>query len=352
MADAKVYDRQRNQLAGSAETYAPKNEAIADGQASVHQKFRAQGNAAVKDHLAAGRLKPDEVRAMARKYAQRAEQARKAGDMPRYARHAGRAMGLDDAVRFMAHGNGTTELSGETMTATDLSSISDAMCIYNPKGDEADTVKRQVAGISALHKRGNTKQAKSAMAALIKSKTSRARKMSDGSTRAHTPAEVQAGLERMGAINLSGGTVGTVDLAGDLATRLFPDAASLKKAAGKLASMPDALKPRMKAMIMQRAKALGCTVSLANELRDSRIVDLSVSAEQRQKAKDVGLTFPGTLSYPLAGPDGKFSRALADKAVRMVGLGNVGSAAAIKKWLIAKLNANGAADLIPKEWKA
>ena len=41
---------------------------------------------------------------------------------------------------------------------------------------------------------------------------------------------------------------------------------------------------------------------------------------------------------------------MAKKAVGMVGLGNVASDTAIRRWLIAKLKANGASDLIPAAW--
>jgi hypothetical protein len=233
-----------------------------------------------------------------------------------------------------------------------VTSITDGMHAFNPSGDELDQVKRQCKGITALKKSGRTKQAQSAIDALVKAKTSRARKMPDGTTRAHTPTEVKAGLSQIGNLDLSGDHMSAIDLAGDMATRMLPDAAAVNKAVAKLKKLPPALQPHMKSMIVARAKALGMTVDLANTLKAHRTVDLSVPQAQRDAAKKAGLTFPGTDSYPLAGPDGKFSRSMATKAVNMVGLGNVGSAAAIRKWLMSKLKANGAGDLIPDAWSA
>jgi hypothetical protein len=87
------------------------------------------------------------------------------------------------------------------------------------------------------------------------------------------------------------------------------------------------------------------------ERRDmTRTVDLSVDQATRDAARRAGLTFPGTTSYPLADGSGKFSRTLASRAVRMVGLGNVASKARIRAWLVRKLRAHGAADLIPSSW--
>lgn len=73
----------------------------------------------------------------------------------------------------------------------------------------------------------------------------------------------------------------------------------------------------------------------------------------RRACKAKGLTYPGNggMSYPIGDRSGKFSRAQAAKAVRMVGLGK-GDKSAIKRWLVAKLKANGAADLIPADWKS
>jgi hypothetical protein len=130
-----------------------------------------------------------------------------------------------------------------------------------------------------------------------------------------------------------------IDLSGSVA-QLLPDADAVRKAAAHLMRLPEALRGPAKARILARAKALGITV------------DLAIPQAQRDKAKAAGLTFPGSTSYPLAGPDGKFSRALADKAVKMVQLGNVASSAAIRKWLMGKLRSNGASDLIPSNWNA
>ena len=41
----------------------------------------------------------------------------------------------------------------------------------------------------------------------------------------------------------------------------------------------------MKAMILARAKALGCSVDLANNLRTARLIDLAVDQAQRDAAK-------------------------------------------------------------------
>lgn len=153
------------------------------------------------------------------------------------------------------------------------------------------------------------------------------------------------------AKNLSSGAhVSTVDLASQ--DSLLPDMDSVKKAASKLTNLPPALRKSMAARLAARAKALGGSLDLANALHRQRIVDLAVDQAQRDAAKEAGLTFPGTDSYPLAGPDGKFDRGMATKACNMVGLGNVGTTPAIRKWLMAKLKANGAADLIPDGWNS
>jgi hypothetical protein len=231
-------------------------------------------------------------------------------------------------------------------------SITDGVHVFDPSGDERDQVARQVKGINALAKSGRKTQAKSAMTALVKSKTNRARKMPDGSVRAHTPTEVNAGLSRLGAVDLSGadlsgGNTMAVDLSG---SQLLPDMASVKKAAAKLSKLPPPLRKSMAARLQARAKQLGGSVSLSNT--NARIIDLAVDQAQRDAAKSAGLTFPGTDSFPLAGPDGKFSRSQASKAVRMVQLSNAASAPTIRKWLMSKLKANGASDLIPDAWQS
>lgn len=145
--------------------------------------------------------------------------------------------------------------------------------------------------------------------------------------------------------NLSGGNVTTtVDL-----SQMLPDMDAVRKAASKLSKLPPPLRKAMAARLVARAKQLGVTLNLSGPAA-AAVIDLSVDQATRDAAKSAGLTFPGTDSYPLAGPDGKFSTAMAKKAVAMVGLGNVGSKAAIQKWLMAKLKANGAADLIPDSW--
>lgn len=127
--------------------------------------------------------------------------------------------------------------------------------------------------------------------------------------------------------------------------QMLPDMAAVKRAARKLDKLPPALRTKAAARLKARAKALGGDLDLAR-------TPMGLRTAARRKAKAAGLTYPGTLSYPLAGADGKFSRSQAQKAVRMVGLGKVGSEDAIRRWLIAKLKANGAADLIPAGWKS
>lgn len=151
----------------------------------------------------------------------------------------------------------------------------------------------------------------------------------------------------------------------DLANELLPDMDAVRKAAGKLDKLPPPLRKAMVAKLMARAKELGATLNLSNGVaasidrgiaqglrQNARLVDLAVDQAQRDAAKSAGLTFPGTDSFPLAGPDGKFDRALATKAVRMVQLSNAASAPAIRKWLMSKLKANGAADIIPDAWSS
>lgn len=289
--------------------------------------------------------------------------------------------------------------------------IAEGVHVYDPKGDELAEVSRTVKGIDALKRRGNTKQAHALEAALVRGKTSRARKMPDGTVRAHTATEVQAGIRRLrggGTTNLAGGAMQTVDLAGyepqpyhadpdetvvcpkchkrndndarycdqcgfhlegapgvvvakagaslsnvNLAggtflAKMFPDATSVKKAAAKLGKLPPPLRKNLAAQLAKRAGQLGIKLTLANQARLA--LDLSVDQDTRDAARKAGLTFPGTTSYPLAGSDGKFTKAMAQKAVRMVGLGNVASNARIRTWLVGKLKANGCSTLIPSTW--
>lgn len=130
------------------------------------------------------------------------------GTVQRWARGGGK---VTDATRARAatalaeweRKRAEAHLSGSDAVSIDLASITDGMCTYDPKGDERDTVSRQVKGINALAKSGRKTQAKSAMTALVKSKTNRARKMSDGTVRAHTAMEVQSGLSKMGVVDLA-----------------------------------------------------------------------------------------------------------------------------------------------------
>lgn len=149
-------------------------------------------------------------------------------------------------------------------------------------------------------------------------------------------------------VQLSGGNRMSVDLASQ--SQLLPDMDSVRKAASKLSKLPPPLRKSMVARLQARAKQLGATLNLSTPT--GRYVDLAVDQAQRDTAKSAGLTFPGTDSFPLAGPDGKFDRGLATKAVRMVQLSNAASAPAIRKWLMTKLKANGATDLIPSTWNA
>lgn len=225
--------------------------------------------------------------------------------------------------------------------------LTDGMHVYDPKGDELDVARRTVRAIDAQRRRGATRQAQALEDSFVKAKTSRARKMPDGKVRSHTAGEVKAGLDRLRkTTNLSGGSMSAIDLAGS--TKFLPDAAAVKKAAAKLGKLPPPLRKNLAARIAKRAKELGISVSLANQVRTA--IDLSVDQATRDAARKAGLTFPGTTSYPLTGADGKFSRAMAEKAVRMVGLGNVASKARIRAWLVGKLKGNGCADLIPDSW--
>ncbi len=135
-----------------------------------------------------------------------------------------------------------------------------------------------------------------------------------------------------------------IDLAGGL-DRMLGTEAAVRKAWAAVSKLPKALQPSAKARILARAKALKIELSAA-----SPTIDLAVDQAQRDACKKAGLTFPGTDAYPLGDASGKFSRAMATKAIRMVGLGSVGSASAIRKWLASKLKANGAGDLIPSAW--
>ncbi len=224
-------------------------------------------------------------------------------------------------------------------------SVSDGMCIYDPKGDERETARRTVRAIDALRRRKATRQASALEESFVRAKTSRARKMSDGTVRSHTDNEVRAGMDRLRKTDLAGGTVEPIDLA---ETRFLPDAAAVRKAAAKLGKLPPALRKNLQARIVKRAKELGIGVALANEVRSA--IDLSVDQATRDAARKAGLTFPGTTSYPLADSEGKFSRSMARKAVRMVGLGNVASEARIRAWLVRKLREHGAQDLVPTTW--
>lgn len=148
--------------------------------------------------------------------------------------------------------------------------------------------------------------------------------------------------------SLSGGNRMSVDLASQ--SQLLPDMDSVRKAAAKLSKLPPPLRKAMAARLAARAKQLGATLSLSST--GGRIVDLAVDQAQRDAAKSAGLTFPGTDSFPLAGPDGKFDAGLAKKAVGMVQLSNAASAPAIRTWLMARCKANGAAGIIPANWNA
>lgn len=441
LSNPLAYDTARNALPGSAPWTTPM--LVPDLQHSaLYRSNRAQVGTMAKGKT------PAALRQMAAKHAGLAETARKAGDQKTYAHHAGIATGLLDAAQAQDGNRTGVQLSN----GGPMETVTEGMHVYDPQGAERDEVSRTVKGIDALKRRGSTKQANSLEAALVRGKTSRARKMPDGSVRAHTAVEVQAGLARLrkgttnlssvhanvidldwaewdkehgwhdfdkdskvsklakatghagdldklkkvsrdsftkggsedeakkhekmaaalvqqgnhGAAlehlatahgirqslgqstNLSGGrTMRTVDLAMDTA-KMFPDAASVKKAAAKLGKLPPPLRKRLASMLAQRAKALGISVELANEA--ARTIDLALPQAQRDAARKAGFTFPGTTSYPLAGMDGKFTRRLAGVAVRMVGLGNVASKAAIRRWLVGKLKANGCADLVPQTW--